>query len=160
MKSMWYFAYGSNLNQKDLDNWCDAKRLPRLNLREKKWARASLNDFTLVFDCFSRRRNCVAADILPALGQRVRGVAFELEDGEYRVIASKEGAPQTYVEKEVELALEDGSTVGAKTFCCRPGTERTNQNPSREYLNLLIEGATDYGLDPAWIEELRQTPTA
>lgn len=157
---MWYFAYGSNLNQEDLDKWCDAKHVPRLNLREKKWARATLHHFILVFDCFSTRRNCVAANILPASGHRVRGVAFELDEEEFRIIARKEGARQTYLEKDAELALQDGSTVRAKTFCCRPGTEQSNQKPSREYLDLIIEGATNYGLDPAWIEQLRQTPTA
>ena len=160
MRSMWYFAYGSNLNQQDLGKWCDGEDLPRLNLREKKWARATLHNFTLVFDCFSRRRNCGAANILSASGPRVRGVSFEIDEEEFRIIARKEGAPRTYVEKDVELALENGLTVLAKTFCCQPGREQSNQKPSREYLDLIIEGAIDYGLDQAWIEELRQAPTA
>jgi hypothetical protein len=53
----------------------------------------------------------------------------------------------------VELALEDGS------ISCGPGTEQANQNPSRAYLNLIIEGVTNYGLDAAWVEKLKGIPT-
>ena len=157
---MWYFAYGSNLNQHDLDKWCDGKGLPRLDLGKKKWVKATLHDFALVFDCVSIRRNCAAANIAPASGQSVRGVAFELDDGELEIIARKEGAPGTYVEKDVEVVRQDGSAVRARTFCCRTGTEQKNKKPSVEYMDLIIEGATDYGLDESWIKELGQTPTA
>ena len=48
---MWYFAYGSNLNQADLDRWCDNRPVPRLNLNQKTWQRATLEGCKLVFDC-------------------------------------------------------------------------------------------------------------
>lgn|SRR3989442_10379781 len=157
---MWYFAYGSNLNQDDLDGWCAEKRLPLLNLSAKPWKRATLTDHMLVFDCFSKRRNSVAANIRSSPGEIVRGVAFELSDEEFRIIARKEGAPRTYTEVDVELAVEDGSPLQAKTFYCRPGTEQANQNPCGAYVNLIIEGAVAYSLDDTWLEKLRRTPTA
>ena len=156
---MWHFAYGSNLNKRDLDAWCDEKGLPRLNLKDKTWKLAALHDYALVFDCFSRRRNCVAANIQPSQGELVRGVAFELTQDEFTTITRKEGAPKTYTEIIVELGLEYGSTLRARTFRCRLGTEHPGSLPSRPYLTLIIEGATDHGLDPAWLAKLRTFPT-
>ncbi len=156
---MWYFAYGSNLNQLDLDEWCRGKGLPRLNLQAKAWHRATLHGYELIFNCFSRRRNCAAASIRPCPGDFVRGVAFDLAEEELAIIARKEGASKTYVDTDVTLELEEGPELRAKTFFCRPGTEQANRKPSLEYLNLIMQGATDYELDIAWREKLRAFPT-
>lgn len=156
---MWYFAYGSNLNQDDLDKWCDKHGEPRLNLKSKAWHRATLHDFALSFNCYSRTRRCGAANIQPSPGECVRGVVFEITQPELELIARKEGTPKTYVEKNVALELEDGTRVPSKTFHCCPGTERPDLKPSKEYLHIIIEGARRYGLDPAWIEKLELTPT-
>jgi cation transport regulator ChaC len=156
---MWYFAYGSNLNQDDLDKWCDRHGRPRLDLKSKTWHRATLHDFAFGFDCYSRTRRCGAANIQPSPGECVKGVVFEITQPEFELIAQKEGTPKTYVEKNVGLELEDGTRVPAKTFHCCPGTERPDLKPSKEYLRVIVEGDRRYGLDSAWIEKLEQIPT-
>ncbi len=156
---MWYFAYGSNLNQADLDRWCDKHPVPRLKLNQKTWQRATLRDFAIVFDCYSTSRGCEAANVRPLAANNVRGVAFKVSQEELEIIAQKENTPRTYVQDDVEVTLEDESKVPAKTFICRPGTERQGGRPSPEYLGLIIEGAIEYGLDQEWINKLKQLPT-
>lgn len=156
---MWYFAYGSNLNQQDLDRWCDRHGRPFLNLRAKPWRRAALKDFGLAFNCYSRSQRCGPASIRPSPGEYVRGVAFEITQEEFRQIAQKEGAPETYVEKHISLTLEDNTAVPAVTFRCRPGTERPDRRPCKDYLRIIIEGAKQYDLHPDWIKKLEEAPT-
>ncbi len=156
---MWYFAYGSNLNQADLDRWCGNRPVPRLKLNQKTWQRATLEGCKLVFDCYSTSRGCEAANVRPAPANHVRGVAFEVSQEELEIIAQKENTPRTYVQDDVDVTLEDESKVPAKTFVCRPGTEQHAGRPSPEYLALIIEGATEYGLDQEWINKLKQLPT-
>jgi len=128
--------------------------LPPLRLADKRWERATLRDFELRFDCFSKSRNCGAANVVPVLGKYVCGVVFDVDQEEFAVVARKEGAPHTYVEQCVELSLPEDSRISAITFRCRPGTERPQLCPSRAYLDLIREGAINYGMDAAWIETL------
>ncbi len=69
-----YFAYGSNLNQEDLNKWCRQRNRPLIDLKSKSPRTCILRDYRLDFNYYSPSRGGGAANIEPSLGEHVEGV--------------------------------------------------------------------------------------
>jgi len=155
-----YFAYGSNMNQKDLDDHCRKKGKPFIHLASKSPKVYVLRSFKLDFNYYSYSREGGAANIEPARGEHVEGVLFDINDVDKRTIDDKEGAPNNYREILVSVILRDGTkieNVTAYTVCENKKREFTP--PTRKYRQIIIDGARDFGLSEEWIKKLEKIPS-
>ena len=157
-----YFAYGSNLNQEDLDKWCKNKGY--CPIKFSSWKRAKLKDYALVFNVYSNSRKCGVANIERKKGEVVEGVLFIITKEDLDKLDVKEGArgkKRKYEHHKISVETEEGKEVKNVITYWVP-KEKTTQDfikPSKEYLNIIIEGAERYGLSKEWIDKLKQIPT-
>lgn len=157
-----YFAYGSNLNQADLDQWCEKKGYSKI--RFQSWQRAVLYGFKLDFTHYSSRRKGGTADLVPSLGEFVEGVLFGVSEEIMKLIDEKEGREKKkgkevgiYKRIIVKVQLEDRKEIEATTYqVCNP---EPFQAPHGDHLKVIIEGAKAYGLSDGWIRTLEQIAT-
>eukprot|EP01041_Mallomonas_annulata_P006102 gene6102-12355_t len=93
------------------------------------------------------------------------GALIELSPDDYQKLWVSEGGSQPrpgYDEVIVEI-FPYGSTVPVKAIALRAGQHvRLNRDlcPSKRYMSILLDGALELGLEPAYIEKLRSIPTA
>ena len=155
-----YFAYGSNMNQEDLDDYCRRNGKPFIHLASKSPKLCVLRDFKLDFNYYSHSREGGAANIEPARGEHVEGVLFDISDVDKETIDDKEGAPNYYREILVSVVLRDGTrieNVTAYTVC--EDKKRGFTPPTRKYRQIIIDGARAFGLSEEWIKKLEKIPT-
>ena len=149
---VFYFTYGSNMHQEDLNRWCDKKLVFRIQVENPKVA--ELKGYRLDFNYFSSSRSSGAANIMEESGSSVFGLVFELDDEDYSKIKKKEGAPFFYKELDVEVVV-DGEIKEAKTFKVVSEKEKDYfVKPSEEYLGLIIESAKKYNFPEEYVEML------
>ncbi len=118
---MKYFAYGSNLNQESMQWRCkDALCL----------GTHSLQGYQLVFRFY--------ADIIPSQNSVVKGGLWEISENDETALDRYEGYPDLY-EKYYE---------GDIMFYRMHNENRNYGLPSNGYLEDLLEGMEDFGLDP------------
>lgn len=152
-----YFAYGSNMNDADLNNWCAKKGKSRIDLSH--WQRCLLENHRLDFTHYSgKNRKGGVADVLYSLGDRVEGVLFDILEAELKIIAEKEGEHiNIYKRMRVQVKLEDQSVIEAITFQVRE--PKPFIRPHLDYMKIIINGAEKHQLSKQWIERLKQIPT-
>ena len=130
---MYYFAYGSNLNKKQMRERCpDSKPL----------FVATLRNYKLVFVGWSRQWRGGVASIKPFRGERVLGALYELSDRDLIRLDNYEGYPGSYNRLKVTVFDEDGEPVEAITYIKSEQSEETQ--PSKEYLSLIQQGYRDW----------------
>lgn len=155
-----YFAYGSNLNQEDLNLWCIRHKRPKIDLAAKKPHKVMLDGFELVFDYFSKiSRKCGVADLKKSEGKYVEGVLFEMSEEEMKTIDEKEG-PKVYHRQKVLVTLKNGQRVEATTYMVKDELRGNGHvPPSNGYLKLIINGAEKFELSENWINFLSSIET-
>ncbi len=132
---MYYFAYGSNLNKKQMLERCpDSKPL----------FVATLRNYKLVFVGWSRQWRGGITSIKPFRGERVFGAVYELSDRDLRRLDSYEGYPGSYNRLKVTVFDEDGEPVEAITYIKSQQSEETQ--PSKDYLSLVQQGYRDWNI--------------
>lgn len=119
--TMKYFAYGSNLNHEHMLWRCkDASCL----------GAHTLHGYRLVFRCY--------ADIIPLQENSVKGGLWEISESDEAALDRYEGYPKLY-EKYYE---------GEIMFYRMREENREYGLPSNGYLEDLLEGMENFGLDP------------
>ncbi len=150
---MFYFAYGSNMNKKDLDDWCKRECCPLIRLLS--FQKATLRDYEITFNYYSSGRKGGAANVMKKSGDFVKGVLFEANYEDMQKIREKEGAPNYYEEIKIDVKVEAGEFVrGVTTFKVVAKREDSSQLPTKEYKQIIIDGAKAYGLDNEWVRKL------
>lgn len=148
-----YFAYGSALSIARTREWCDSHGMDLAPFLAGVPAR--LDDFHLEFRVPSRYWQGLVADVVPAAGESVHGVLFELADDARDAVLHKEGVA-TGLFRELEVDVVAGERrVRASTFAAEPSRVTTPGPPSASYLDALISGAEERQLPTAWITSLR-----
>ena len=153
-KAPLYFAYGSNLNPKQMAARCPGHRVV---------ARASLPNYELRFRGYGRDWKGAVGTIEPAPGKVVHGVLFELTPEHYATLDEYEGydgpglASNLYDRVEMEVVREDGVRVPCLTYVIRPHPEGP---PSAKYRDAIVAGLRHHGLPAAYVEALEATPVA
>ncbi len=146
---VWYFAYGSNMNE-----WLFRKR------RHMVWQEARvawLADHRLVFTRAGGRYPGLSApaNIVEAPGERVYGVIYLLPLRKFARLDNSEGKQYAYVWTQVEDV--EGNPVPAVTYKVA-GTVAEGP-PSRQYLDLLREAARQRELPPDYLAFLDAVET-
>ena len=129
---MYYFAYGTNLNQKQMKERCpDSKPL----------FTAVLPNYKLVFVGWSRQWRGGVASIKPLRGDRVRGAIYEVSESCLQRLDRYESG---YSRFKVSVLGEDDEPVEAITYIKTGRLE--DAPPSKEYLAVIQQGLRDWRL--------------
>ena len=119
----WYFAYGSNLDQ---------KRMNERGVKFSKMIPVVLDDFILKFNKVSKKQGAVA-NIQFYKGGTVEGILYEVESLEQ--MDRYEGFPNHY--NRVQMDIEG---YNAWVYIAQPQYIQEGLKPKQEYLNHLLEG--------------------
>jgi gamma-glutamylcyclotransferase len=137
------FAYGSNLAASEMAAWCPEARFAGV---------ARLPDHRLALSRRSIRWGGGAVDIVPAPGEEVWGVLYEVPDGALDRLDAKEGEGWAYrrIEAEVE---HGGRRVRAEAYEV-VAKEPDAVPPTPEYATLLVRAARERGLPRDYVERV------
>ena len=130
---MYYFAYGSNLNRKQMLERCP---------ESKPAFTATLPNYRLVFLGWSRQWHGGVASIRPFRGEKVPGAVYEISEQCLRRLDKFEGYPRDYNRLNVTVFSEDGEPVPAITYIKAGQAEETKPTP--EYLSVIQQGYRDW----------------
>jgi len=132
---MYYFAYGSNLNRKQMLERCpDAQ--PKFT--------ASLPNYKLIFTGWSRRWHGGVASIKPSKGEKVIGSVYEISNKCLAALDKHEGYPTVYQRMNIFVFTDLGDPVEAITYTKLEQSLETP--PAPEYLASIQEGYKDWGI--------------
>ena len=129
---MYYFAYGSNLNKKQMIERCPDS---------KPMFTATLPNYKLVFVGWSRQWRGGVASIKSFRGDRVRGAIYEVSEQCLRQLDRYESG---YNRFKVTVLGEDSESLEAVTYLKAGQLEETP--PSNEYLTVIQQGLRDWRL--------------
>jgi len=132
---VYYFAYSSNLNKKQMKERCPDS---------KPMFAASLSNYKLVFVGWVRQWRGGVASIKPFRGEKVLGAVYEISERDLRQLDKYEGYPDVYTRVNVTVADEFGKPVEAVTYIKIKQLEETQ--PSEEYLTAIQQGYKDWGM--------------
>ena len=130
---MYYFAYASNLNRKQMRERCPTSQ-PKFT--------ATLHHYQLVFIGWSRKWRGGTASIRPIRGGKVLGAIYEVSEECLRQLDKYEGSD--YRRLNVIVNNEDNEPVEAVTYIRSSQAEQAK--PSPEYLALIQQGYKDWRL--------------
>ncbi|MEW6271811.1 MAG: gamma-glutamylcyclotransferase family protein [Thermodesulfobacteriota bacterium] len=152
--SVWYFAYGSNMQSATLRGRRGVDYRCAVAVRVPGWR--------LVFDKppFFPSGNAVA-NIVPDGAASVLGVAFAMSADDLAHVELTEGVGFGNY-RRVELAVEPLVPAdGAPTRAFSLASDRRDGAflPSTRYMSIVIEGALEQGLPAHHIDWLRSVPT-
>lgn len=139
-----YFAYGRNMGTRAMELACPGHRCI---------GAAELRDHRLAFTRRSLRTGTGVADVLAAPGASVWGALYALDAGQLAAIDEKEGNGWAYERRPVRVIAAGGELLEAFAYAViAPDAEHVQ--PSREYLQALLDGARERGLPEAYLAAL------
>lgn len=144
---MLYFAYGSNLNKRQMRRRCPDSRVV---------SQAVLHGYRLMFPRSDGQWKGGVASIEPDESAHVEGAVYELCDGDIRSLDRYEAvADGEYDRADIWVTLPDDRELQVYTYVAtpEPGGPFT---PSPGYLQAILEGAREHGLSAQWIDCLRR----
>lgn len=151
-----YFAYGSNLNLRDLELWCQRLGRPPA-LTVKPGVPAYLPDHEVVFDYLSSSRKGGVLDLRPSVGRIVPGALFEATEEDLRTLDLKEGVPLIYRQVEKRVLLADGREVMARVYEVAPEYRLPAPvAPAETYVKIVADGLAAFGHDDAMLRAAAQ----
>ena len=107
MKQILYFAYGSNLDGRQMRARCATARVG---------ARAVLRNHALAFGGFSVRWGGAVATLVPTPGAQVEGLLYVLQSADLRSLDRHEGCPWAYRRVRFAVIDETGRCVCAQVY--------------------------------------------
>jgi gamma-glutamylcyclotransferase (GGCT)/AIG2-like uncharacterized protein YtfP len=131
---MLYFAFGSNLNRKQIKRRCKNSRFI---------SRHILKNYQLVF-----RSKYGAADIQRKKGSSVLGAIYDINKADEKKLDVYEEFPKVYVKKYFKI-------LGKKVMFYYMSNKTKQTEPSRRYLGSIIQGYKDCGYKDSHILVLR-----
>ena len=149
--TLWYFAYGSNLDRR---TFLGRRRMQPLATRI-----GVLHDFALRFDLPIGPGERGVANVAPCPGDHVWGALYQLTHTDAEQLDRTEGVDRGFYRRlEIAVVTPDAARLGAFTY--RSEFSRPERKPSRRYLGLLLAGAREHGLPADYVERLRAWPLA
>jgi gamma-glutamylcyclotransferase (GGCT)/AIG2-like uncharacterized protein YtfP len=147
---MWYFAYGTNMDRERLE-------LHRA-IRVKEVRRGELDNHRIVFDKVSAIRPATGcANIVPEAGSRVLGVLYRIRDEDMEKMDIFEGVSSGRCHRErVLVRAEDNALIEAEVYVA--DETKAGLEPSFEYLEWVLKGAEESGLDEEYVERTFRAP--
>lgn len=131
---MYYFAYASDLNRKQM-----AERAPE----SKPKFIATLPNFKLTFTAGTGRQGGVGS-ITPYRGEKVLGAVYEISDRDLKRLDGYEGYPTIYDRRKITVWTETNEPIEAVTYI--KIDQSRELKPLPEYLAVIQQGYRDWEL--------------
>lgn len=142
-----YFAYGSNLN---------IQRIRQRIGRTPNARRVELAGYQLLFNKRGSETQSFA-NITDEKNGRVLGVIYECSESELKDLDRHEGvAGQHYTRHLVWVTTESGERLQAVTYIAGENFICENLQPTDDYLQIIISGASHHGLPTQYIDEIKE----
>jgi gamma-glutamylcyclotransferase (GGCT)/AIG2-like uncharacterized protein YtfP len=150
MKNEMYFAYGSNINMKQMKQRCPSAKL---------YSKAILQGYQIIFPIFSKKWGGGVAGICLKKGRQVEGVVYKMSKEDLKKLDRFEGVDKGYYyRKKVKVIIENGSILETWTYF--PNIDyKSSFPPSKKYLKKIFEGAKEHGLSKKHLKYLRDLLT-
>ena len=129
---MYYFAYGANLNRKQMLERCPDSK-PKFMV--------TLPNYKLIFAGWSRKWRGGVATIKRFGGEKVLGGIYDVSEQCLRQLDRYE---EGYDRLKVTVFTEVDEPIEAITYIKSGQLEETQ--PSKEYLSIIQQGCRDWGL--------------
>lgn len=139
-----YFAFGSNLDADQMAERCPGARAA---------FRARLVDHRIAFTHPSRRWGGGAADIVPAAGECVWGLVWELADGQLELMDRFELGYE-----RVELSVRDAADRPHLASTYRV-LDKGEHRPTRLYLDKMLRWGARWAFPDDYLARLRAVAT-
>lgn len=130
---MYYFAYATDLNRRQLAKLCPDSR---------PLFKAVLPNFKLIFTGWSRKTRGGTASVKPYQGEKVPGAVYELSDLDLRKLDREMASPVERTRVTALVISDDGDSAKAAFYVNRQQSEETE--PSRDYLTEIQQGYRDW----------------
>ncbi len=138
---MYYFAYGSNMNQEQMKKRCPNSRFIK---------RAYLEGYRFVYDGYSSTRKGAVANIIEKEGSLVWGALYEITQDELSELDKWEGYPKAYDRYKILVKDDQGKEYKAWVYLRDP---KEPGQPSEEYRKRVYEGAKQCNLPDEYIKK-------
>jgi gamma-glutamylcyclotransferase (GGCT)/AIG2-like uncharacterized protein YtfP len=148
IKLMYYFAYGSNMDLKQMKERCSSATL---------LGSAILNNYKIAFTIFSPLRKCGCADIVKSVGSTVPGLVYEISDADMIRLDNFEGHPIHYRRFSISVKMTDGADINCETYEVNKKSEAIA--PSKNYLGIMLSAAETYKFPSTYTDQLRAIQT-
>lgn len=137
----YYFAYGSNMNFKQMKKRCKNAQF---------LCRAYLEGYKFVYDGYSSKREGAVANIIPTNNKNniVWGGLWLITKEDLEELDKYEGYPYSYDRQRVRVKNEKGEEFEAWVYLRSP---KEPGKPSESYLKIILEGARDCNLPEDYI---------
>jgi gamma-glutamylcyclotransferase (GGCT)/AIG2-like uncharacterized protein YtfP len=119
---------------------------------------AELPKHRLAFTRRSLRTGTGVADVLAAPGASVWGALYALDQAQLAAIDEKEGNGWAYERRAVRVIAGEGELEAFAYAVIAPDAEHVQ--PSREYLQALLDGARERGLPEDYVAALAAVDAA
>lgn len=151
-----YFAYGSNLNM---------KQMSERGIEVIGTELAELPEWELTFTEYSENWKGGVGDIVPEQENRVEGVVYTLPEEDITNLDHYEGRS---IEDDMETGMYRKQHLPVKkssgwktvlTYLVNRTVEYRSEvylKPSQEYMDTIIAGAEEHGLTEEYIEDLKE----
>lgn len=140
----YYFAYGSNMNFKQMKRRCKEAQF---------LCRAYLEGYKFVYDGYSSSREGAVANVIPTdnKNDKVWGGLWLITEEDLKSLDNYEGYPLVYQRKKVVVKNDKGEEFEAWVYLRDP--QRPGK-PSKGYLKVILEGAKDCNLPEDYIQKI------
>ena len=155
---MLYFAFGSNMDLKQMLERCSTARC---------FCKARLEDQRLVFARKSGKWGCGVASVERSDGSEVWGVVYQIDESEIGALDRNEGydpnrpaQKNSYVRKEMRV-FRDGDERHPLTVWTYVANEPKSPAPppSAKYVQAIVQGARHWRLPTDYIANLERIET-
>ena len=144
--SDYHFGYGSNLNWSDWKKWCNERNKDPNSLKAEPGTFV-LPDYELEFHYYSGGRRGGALDVVKLRGHAVAGMLFQVSDDGWDSLDAKEGHPNYYERKKVQVLSENGELRTAITYVVVPDRVKKEHVPPRpNYIEAVERGYEYHGI--------------
>ena len=153
--SDYHFGYGSNLDLDDWKKWCDARGRKSSEMQAEPGI-FFLPDYELDFHYYSGCRGGGALDVVELPGHVVAGKLFKVTGDGWGSLDEKEGVPNYYERKQVEVLSENGEQRTAITYVVtQDKVEENHVPPAPGYIEIVERAYDHYGITKShpWAKE-------
>lgn len=158
-KTKYYFAYGSNMNMKYLKTWLvqHGSRPDGIGSARK----ATLKGYKLVTNQFSQMWKCGNVNLIEDKKGQVEGVLMEIDNAIENLLIKKESTFNGYEKLYVTVHDDEKKEFEKVLLFHAPKADKKDSHPvSKQYLDTIVAGATEFELSPDYIETLKKLPVA
>jgi gamma-glutamylcyclotransferase (GGCT)/AIG2-like uncharacterized protein YtfP len=143
---MYHFGYGSNLQFDFLKTL-----LPGAKFTMKGY----LPNYEIQFNFWSKKKQAGISNVMTAPGKMVHGALYEVPQKELEILDEMDGVYKgDYIRKTFLILGDDGKIHSAELY--HVIDPKGPFSPSKIYVEGMLTGAREIGLDPAYIKTIEQ----